>query len=181
MTRQMPKSQKRIINAFIEMRKTMPLEKLSVTKLCQKADVNKSTFYVYYHDIYDLSLELESQLVDNIVTSIRDPKLIISDVYTFSKQLHRAYQQQKEMLTILFSDSRSASLPEQIFDSICEIYYKMRPESRYDLHTKIILEYSIYGGYYSFKNHLNDDSEYISNIIADLSSRALQDEDIKKE
>lgn len=181
MTKQMPKSQKRIINAFIEMRKTMPLEKVSVTKLCQKADVNKSTFYVYYHDIYDLSLELESQLVDNIVASIREPELIISDVYTFTKQLHQAYQQQQEVLKILFSDSRSASLPEQIFDSICEIYYKMRPDLRYDLHTKIVLEYSIYGGYYSYKNHLDDDSEYVSDIIANLASLVPLDEGIKKE
>ena len=43
----MPKSQKYIIETFLELRKHKPIEKISVVELCKKADINKSTFYVY--------------------------------------------------------------------------------------------------------------------------------------
>jgi pyridoxal/pyridoxine/pyridoxamine kinase len=34
-----PKSVRRIINAFLEMRASRPLEKIMVTELCEKADI----------------------------------------------------------------------------------------------------------------------------------------------
>ena len=58
-----PKSVRRIINAFIEMRAALPLEKITVTELCAKADIHKSTFYAYYRDIYDLSDHLEKDVI----------------------------------------------------------------------------------------------------------------------
>ena len=55
------RSQRALLNAFLEMRAGIPLEKISVTALCEKADVNKSTFYAYYHDVYELSEEMQKE------------------------------------------------------------------------------------------------------------------------
>ena len=58
MDKRAQKSRSSIINTFLEIRSKKPLEKITVTELCKKADLNKSTFYVHYHDIYDLSEQL---------------------------------------------------------------------------------------------------------------------------
>ena len=74
-----PKSVRHIINAFIELRASRPLEKIMITELCEKADINKSTFYAYFKDIYDLSDQLEEQVIKRVLESLPSPELITSD------------------------------------------------------------------------------------------------------
>ncbi len=40
--------------ALKEMLRTMPLEKINVTALCEKCGCHRQTFYYHYQDIYDL-------------------------------------------------------------------------------------------------------------------------------
>ena len=47
-------------NTFLELRSRKPLEKITIKELCEKAQINKSTFYSHYKDIYDLSDQLET-------------------------------------------------------------------------------------------------------------------------
>ena len=57
------KTQKSIAEAFYRLRAHKPLEKITVRELCREAPVNRSTFYAYYKDVYDLSEQLENELV----------------------------------------------------------------------------------------------------------------------
>ena len=56
------KTKQSIINAFIEIRSRKEVERITVKELCEKARINKSTFYAHYKDIYDLSDLLSSHL-----------------------------------------------------------------------------------------------------------------------
>ena len=49
------KTKTAIHNTFLELRSKKPLEKITIKELCEKAQINKSTFYSHYKDIYDLS------------------------------------------------------------------------------------------------------------------------------
>lgn len=48
------KTKERIETALLELLKTKPLEKITVTELAKVAMINKGTFYLHYLDIYDL-------------------------------------------------------------------------------------------------------------------------------
>ena len=48
------KTKTAIHNTFLELRSRKPLEKITIKELCEKAQINKSTFYSHYKDIYDL-------------------------------------------------------------------------------------------------------------------------------
>ena len=115
-----PKSVRRIINAFLEMRASRPLEKIMVTELCEKADINKSTFYAYYRDIYDLSEKLENEIIERILTSLPSPELIVSDPSLFARHLMNAFQANSSLISIIFSDSRTSALPERIDHALRE-------------------------------------------------------------
>ena len=52
------KTKKSIENAFLELRQKKNLEDIKVSELCSIALINKTTFYNYYSDIYELSNEL---------------------------------------------------------------------------------------------------------------------------
>ena len=73
------RTRRSIINAFIELRSAKNIEKITVKELAEKACINKATFYQHYHDIYDLSGQLEDELIRNVINSIPDPELIITD------------------------------------------------------------------------------------------------------
>lgn len=49
-----------IKNAFLELYKEKDINKITVNMLCQKAGINRGTFYYYYSDIYDLILNIET-------------------------------------------------------------------------------------------------------------------------
>ena len=50
------KTERAIKQAFMELRAEKPLEKIRVKELCDRACINKSTFYAHYQDIYALAL-----------------------------------------------------------------------------------------------------------------------------
>ena len=53
------KAQKRIFRAFLELSGVKSIDKITVSELCERADVNRSTFYRYYYDIYDLQSKMQ--------------------------------------------------------------------------------------------------------------------------
>ena len=52
-----------IKSTFIELLKEKEINKISVSELCNKADINRATFYRYYIDIYDLLEKIEQDLI----------------------------------------------------------------------------------------------------------------------
>jgi AcrR family transcriptional regulator len=45
-----------------------PLSAIKVTQICELADVNRSTFYSYYDDIFELLDEMENEIIEKIPT-----------------------------------------------------------------------------------------------------------------
>ncbi len=53
-----------IREAFLSLLDEKPLDKISVTEICKRADINRGTFYSHYTDAYDLKQHLEQELKD---------------------------------------------------------------------------------------------------------------------
>ena len=68
-----------IIDAFIQLRSSKPLEKITVKELADLAFINKATFYSHYKDIYDLAEQLENEAVDKMITDIAHPEYIVTN------------------------------------------------------------------------------------------------------
>ncbi|MDD4081448.1 MAG: TetR-like C-terminal domain-containing protein [Eubacteriales bacterium] len=47
-----------------------PLNKITVSRICEQADVNRSTFYLYYKDAYDLLEQIENELYEQIAQTV---------------------------------------------------------------------------------------------------------------
>ena len=83
------KTKQSIINAFIEIRSRKEVERITVKELCEKARINKSTFYAHYKDIYDLSDQLETELVDSIMENFNHPENLLQNPADFTKEIFR--------------------------------------------------------------------------------------------
>lgn len=52
----------RMESAMLEIMKNTDFEKITVKKICEKAGVNRSTFYAHFIDIYDMIDKMETEL-----------------------------------------------------------------------------------------------------------------------
>ena len=73
-------------NTFLELRSRKPLEKITIKELCEKAQINKSTFYSHYKDIYDLSDQLETEVVTSVIEAIPNPANCLEDPAVLAKK-----------------------------------------------------------------------------------------------
>lgn len=60
------KSRESIENVFIELLEEKDIHHISVSEICKKADVNRSTFYSNYIDIFDLADQIFKGLNDEL-------------------------------------------------------------------------------------------------------------------
>ena len=82
------KTKKAIADAFLTKTKKKPIEKITVTDIVKEAQINKSTFYAHYHDIYDLMDELRNEAIEMVVSNMHylsnlfdDPRLFFLEMY----------------------------------------------------------------------------------------------------
>ena len=61
-----------IKECLIELLQSKDLNKITVSELCEKADINRATFYRYYIDIFDLLEKMEQELIDHLKEMLPD-------------------------------------------------------------------------------------------------------------
>lgn len=55
-----------IRTAMFDLLENKPLDAITVTDLCAKADINRGTFYKYYRDVYDLFEKTENDFIEEL-------------------------------------------------------------------------------------------------------------------
>ena len=74
---------KRLLKAaLIELLKEQDIYHISIRELCERADVNRTTFYKYYGSQFDLLTDMEKDMLDFIAKAIErhetEPEKIIT-------------------------------------------------------------------------------------------------------
>lgn len=80
--RRVRKTKKAICDVFCELIKEKRLNEITIKELCTKADINKSTFYLHYRDIYDLAESIENRLIQGVCAII--------DEYPYNETISKA-------------------------------------------------------------------------------------------
>ena len=95
--RRVRKTKKAIQDVFCDMTKEKKLNEITVKELCERADINKSTFYLHYRGSYDLADSIQEIL-------IRDVCAII-DEYPFEETISKAPEIWSRIAKAHFKDS----------------------------------------------------------------------------
>lgn len=117
------KTKKNIRDAFLELRKKHSVDEIKVNTLCEKAMINKTTFYNHYQDIYELSEELEKEVLDNFLNNFKDIDMMLTDADRFISGMHDVLEAENDMLRIVFKDKLD-ELIERIEKQIRNYYAK---------------------------------------------------------
>ena len=168
------KTKRSIKNAFIKLRSTKPLERITIKELVESAEISKATFYLHYRDIYDLSDSLQKELIQDILQSLDQPELFLSDTTAFTSALFYAFSDHHSMIEILFSGSQSAILPLSIEKELKEYIFKIIPSARDNAKFNILLTYQILGGYHAYQQYYpNYGIDYIVDVIKEITGNSL--------
>ncbi len=66
------KTKQSLIEVFCELYCQKPIEKITVQEIANKAGYNRSTFYQYFTDVYDLLNFVENDILDYIQEKMKD-------------------------------------------------------------------------------------------------------------
>ena len=61
--RRIRKTKQQLQEGFIHLRKTKSIKYITVKELCELTDLNRGTFYLHYRDIYDLSEQMDNEII----------------------------------------------------------------------------------------------------------------------
>lgn len=168
------RTKRSIINAFLELRTKKPIEKITVKELSEMAFINKATFYLHYNDIYDLSEQLENEILDNILSCVPNTEDFILKPKEVTEMFMYAFLSQKSLVEILFSGSRASLFASTLEDRIKSKIYTKNPQYKDNIKLDITLTYLIRGSFYAFlKWSDNVDEKKVIDVIGELHERIL--------
>jgi AcrR family transcriptional regulator len=79
------KTKRAIMHAFNELMKEKSLDKITVTELAQRAEINKGTFYLHYTDLYALYQEALEEHMKEVVEKIPFFEYLCKDPHHFAE------------------------------------------------------------------------------------------------
>ena len=157
------KTERAIKQAFMELRTEKPVEKIRVKELCDRACINKSTFYAHYQDIYALANAMEDEMVQAVVESL--PRL--------AREMFRAFAEHREEITVLFSGSRQGLFINRVEQAMCQCIAQTDPTFETDVVRKVVLSFCVQGCYYTFTSYCGQmDEKRLVTLLASIARAA---------
>lgn len=149
--RRITKTRTSIKKAFIELLKRNPQKEPSVQDISKEANINRSTFYAHYADIFTLREEFEDDLIDEIKLLFENPsKKELGEETTQDLWVYKFFYFMKEnqyICNILFMDNYNSKFTTKLTQALHQEVMKTIPES-------------------SKQHHVINANEYLSTFIA---------------
>lgn len=168
------RTKRSIINAFIELRAKKPLEKITVKELSELAYINKATFYSHYHDIYDLSEQLEEEAIIAVLKNIPHPDSLVNNPKLCVEELTFALSSQDSLISILFSGTRSSILANRLEQGIKQQVFAHYPQYKDDIKWNIILSFMIQGGFQTSISYIKGNKDDVIKVVGDINECLVQ-------
>lgn len=166
------KTRDSIKQAFYELRKQKPVQKITVKELCERAQINKATFYLHYDNIYQLSEILEDELIAECFEPLLDREL--TDVQKITDDLKQIFTSNEDRFRILFSGNRMHSAVKKIDAFMKKRVFEKHPEKKDDLDFNIRLTILNYGFFQVLSLYGKDHGEQVIESTARLAERMFE-------
>ena len=108
-----------IRNSLIELMREKPVAKVSVTELCERAGINRATFYAHYSDPSDLLRSIEEEILGELSCWI-GPAIRAqgSDLTAILTSIIEYIGENADICSVLLSDTGDASFQSKVVNAI---------------------------------------------------------------
>ena len=119
-------TKKIIKDAFLALLKDKPIKDISVKELCASADINRSTFYFHYLDVYDLLEKVEQEMLDDLNRLLNNSSYdLIALSNSIYLEIFNFISRHIEMCEILLVKNSDPTFMKKIFDLGHEKFVKV--------------------------------------------------------
>lgn len=87
-------SQTKIEKVFVELLQTKDINEITVSDICKKTGLNRSTFYANYIDIYDLADKIRTNLTQEVINNYKEEQISKKHSYNFLKLFYHIKENQ---------------------------------------------------------------------------------------
>ena len=162
------KTEKAIRDAFFEIRKEVPLERVKVSEICKRALINPSTFYKHFSDVIELSDTIEDELVSKCLEEHEYKSCLFTDPLSYFMGFQKCISDNHELLYIVFK-GRTATLMEKT-EKIMRANY-LSGEISDEEKIKVIF---VMGGILHTLNVLHEEGNYDKEILPELLAELIK-------
>ena len=116
------------------------IKEITVKELVDEIDINRSTFYLHYTDIYQMLQSIEDELMEDILEAIKEHPLdpgMKEEGYSFAIQLFRILAANKDICAALMGPNGDMAFVEKIEklveDAVLPELFTMFPQNVNDI------------------------------------------------
>lgn len=107
-------TQSALKQAFLSLLREKPVNKITVKEVCERAELNRATFYAHYSDCFALLASIERELLEAFQQSL---KLVDSfDVSALIEAIYAMVARQEEACRVLIFQKASPSVLARMID-----------------------------------------------------------------
>ena len=114
-----------IRQALFDLLQEKPINKITVTDVCKLADINRSTFYSHYEDVYALLASIQNELFENVVLTLTTEN--------WFEEVLQLVDQNKDLCQALIGPHGDSSFIRQLiylgYDNSMKFWKRMYPNA----------------------------------------------------
>ena len=164
MNRKIQMTKRCIREALFECLKEKDINKITISSLCEKADINRSTFYKYYGSQYDVIKEMEQEVIKLINEQLNDQPKETSFI-----QLLQFLKANKETIELFFACNVDNEFPKQVL-ALDSINNQLEQVSQNDPYIK---NYILFGSLATIQQWIDAGCIESCEEIADIINRIV--------
>lgn len=131
------KSKTALKKALLTLLKRRTLQEIQIKQLCEKADLNRSTFYSNYHDIEELLIDIYKDAVAMIIVQKTD----FGEKHTI--QVLQSIQKHHDYFLVILNQPTYVYFEELLYES----YLKIHNSDQKDLKAQYALRRNVIGSF----------------------------------
>lgn len=163
---------KRLLSdAMVNMLKETSIHKISIRDLCERAGLNRSTFYRYYSSQFDLLQEMEDDMIRCLLEILQGE----TDGVQCLCRVCQYLEEHLEMARLLINNNVDPSFPERLFSLplVQQSVFRSQEPRLSDTERDYVYCLVINGSFAVIRQWLNKDTREPPELIASLISRVV--------
>ncbi len=169
-------------DALLKMLREQPIHTISIRDLCEKAGINRTTFYHHYGSQYDLLNDITgrflSQIAQRLAAADADSQESVQERVTV---VFRYLEENLSVSRLLLNSNVDPSFAEKLFSlpKISDLMNASLKSCADPLQKHAVVSFAVHGSYYLLQEWINSDlrpgAEEQAGIILELARRVCSD------
>lgn len=139
--RRVRKTRTQLKQGLAKLMQAKNINEITVKELVEAVDINRSTFYLHYSDIYNLMEEIENEVLMEIQNIIKEhPMGVENNTFTFMEAIFFVMDDNRDICRALLGDSGDATfiykIRQIIQDNSMQLLESLFPDIKEKLHYK---------------------------------------------